>query len=558
MIDALLSYIAGAEQIRFMMLGAIPLLYLVIALLPQTQSAASHPIQQFQQLMRHWRLARLASGLALILALVSVALIFISPLSITPGYTLISWEGVSIISTGIRADFLTVVLLLVAFIGWVIVGYSQSYLAGEKQQPRYIRALMTTLTAVALVILTNNLLVLALAWLSTSLSLHQLLTFYPDRVAAQIAAHKKFLASRLADVCLFSAVALIAVTLGTLEIDEILSRAAALNTYPTALTIAVVLLAITALLKCAQLPLHGWLIQVMEAPTPVSALLHAGVVNLGGFVLIRFASLVSEVPAAQTLLVVIGALSACIAALVMMTRISIKVTLAWSTCAQMGFMLMQCGLGLYELALLHLLAHSLYKAYAFLSAGGAVATSQIKFMTPHAAPHSLTARVLSGFVGVGIVMIAATIWRVDIPSSLTLITMASILALALTPLLVISPKVNIFVMLSACLGVALIYFGLHHLFIIGFDASQLAHSGQATTPTETVLVMLVLALFFGLFIVQSVIRATPNSPFAKRLYPWFYGGLYLDELFTRVTFRLYPLTPSTPATRSVPDLSTTK
>ncbi len=137
------------------------------------------------------------------------------------------------------------------------------------------------------------------------------------------------------------------------------------------------LLAFAAILKTAQLPLHGWLIQVMEAPTPVSALLHAGVVNMGGFVLLRVAELIGLVPSAQWLLVIVGSLTAVLAGMVMLTRISIKVRLAWSTCAQMGFMLMEIGLGLYELALLHLVAHSLYKAYAFLSSGEAVERARL-------------------------------------------------------------------------------------------------------------------------------------------------------------------------------------
>ena len=135
---------------------------------------------------------------------------------------------------------------------------------------------------------------------------------------------------------------------------------------------AAVLIAGAVLLKSAQLPLHGWLIQVMEAPTPVSALLHAGVVNLGGYILIRLAPLIGASIAAQTLLVVVGSLTAAIAGIVMLTRITIKVRLAWSTCSQMGFMVMECGLGLYDLALLHLVAHALYKAHAFLTAGEAV------------------------------------------------------------------------------------------------------------------------------------------------------------------------------------------
>lgn len=93
---------------------------------------------------------------------------------------------------------------------------------------------------------------------------------------------------------------------------------------------------LAAVLKCARLPFHGWLIQVMEAPTPVSALLHAGVVNLGGVVLLRFAPVVDRAVETRALLVVVGVLTAVVASLVMTTRVSVKVSLAWSTCARWG------------------------------------------------------------------------------------------------------------------------------------------------------------------------------------------------------------------------------
>jgi NAD(P)H-quinone oxidoreductase subunit 5 len=134
-----------------------------------------------------------------------------------------------------------------------------------------------------------------------------------------------------------------------------------------------VALAAAVIVRTAHVPLQGWLLQVMEAPTPVSALLHAGVVNLGGFVLIRFAPLLEAVPAARALLVAFGLASALLAAFAMLTRISIKVRLAWSTVAQMGFMVLECGLGLYQMAALHLLGHSLYKAHHFLAASEVVA-----------------------------------------------------------------------------------------------------------------------------------------------------------------------------------------
>ena len=132
------------------------------------------------------------------------------------------------------------------------------------------------------------------------------------------------------------------------------------------------LLAVAALLKSAQFPVHGWLTEVMEAPTPVSALLHAGVINAGGFLLIRFADVLVQSPGVLAALVMIGGFTALFGGLVMLTQSAVKTSLAWSTIAQMGFMTMQCGLALFPLALLHIVAHSLYKAHAFLSSGGAV------------------------------------------------------------------------------------------------------------------------------------------------------------------------------------------
>ena len=264
------------------------------------------------------------------------------------------------------------VSILIAFLGWVIGAYSRRYLKGEAGQSRFTLSFLATLAAVSTVAVSTNLGVLIVAWAASSVGLHHLLTFYRERPAAIIVAHKKFLASRLAEGLLVIAAILLYREWGTLDIAVITAHAQAGIALPWTAGAAAVLISAAVLLKCAQLPLHGWLIQVMEAPTPVSALLHAGVVNLGGYVLIRLAPLIGASPAAQTLLVIVGSLTAAIAGLVMLTRITIKVRLAWSTCSQMGFMVMECGLGLYDLALLHLVAHALYKAHAFLTAGEAV------------------------------------------------------------------------------------------------------------------------------------------------------------------------------------------
>ena len=475
----------------------------------------------FAAIPANWRIARICSALALGVAAASLALLaMVGPVT----------------SHSLRADALgCIVLLLVTFIGWIITRFSQAYLGGDAGQVRYTRWLMATLAAVSVVVVTNNLAVLALAWLATSLALHQLLTFFSSRPAALIAAHKKFLASRLGDVCLFAGVALIGTTLGSLDIDQVISKAQALTAYPLALKAAVFLVVISALLKCAQLPVHGWLIQVMEAPTPVSALLHAGIVNLGGFLMIRLSPLIADVTGAQTLLVVVGSLTAVLAALVMMTRISVKVMLAWSTCAQMGFMLMQCGLGAYDLALLHLVAHSLYKAHAFLAAGGAVEQARLKAMTAPQADVSLSMLLIGAATGLVMVAAAGMLWGVAFDKLTALWVLAGIVSLAIAPLLTaqaLRMKGLWPLGLFGAFGVAFAYFGLHHVF------GWFVETPKANINLlDLVWVMLCFTLLFA---IQCLIRTRPHGAVASSLYPWFYAGLYLDEWFTRMTFRVWP------------------
>ena len=127
----------------------------------------------------------------------------------------------------------------------------------------------------------------------------------------------------------------------------------------------------------------------METPTPVSALLHAGVVNAGGFLLIRFADVMLQAPVVLAVLVMVGGFTALFGRVVMLTQSAVKTSLAWSTVAQMGFMILQCGLALFPIALLHIVAHSLYKAHAFLASGSAIETvASIRRPGPVAIPNA--------------------------------------------------------------------------------------------------------------------------------------------------------------------------
>ena len=488
-----------------------------------------------------WRMARSASVVMLVVAVASAIL------------RAVTQERASVV---LRSDTIgAAMLILVGFVGWVVIRYSQAYLAGDPYERRYIGRLLATIAAVAVVVVANHLVVLVLAWAATSLAMHGLLTFFGDRPVAVAVAHKKFILARCADLCMLGAVIAFGTTFDTLRIDRIASEAAAASALPTGARIAIALVALAALLKCAQLPFHGWLIQVMEAPTPVSALLHAGVVNLGGFVLLRFAPVVDGAVETRTLLVIVGASTAAIAALVMTTRISIKVALAWSTCAQMGFMLMQCGLGLWEMALLHLLAHSLYKAHAFLGAGGVVRQTQRKQLASKPGSPTATGMAVAAATAITGTLAAGWLWGqlpFSEPASATLWVMSGIVALALVPLVSAGTRADGRRVHPALIGgtiaVPLAYFALHDLF---------GHFVPDGSAAPTVLLVIVAALFAMLFIVQSLCAIAPTGRLSKQLYPWIYGGLFIDEAFTRVAFAIWGPAAPRPRAVTLPQVTTT-
>jgi NAD(P)H-quinone oxidoreductase subunit 5 len=388
--------------------------------------------------------------------------------------------------------------------------------------------------------------------MGTSLGLHTLLTFHPDRRQSIIVAHKKFLLSRLADVCLIGAAALLGLGVGSLDLEVIAASVRAHDGLPPSAHAAAVLVVLAVVLKSAQLPFHGWLIQVMEAPTPVSALLHAGVVNIGGFVLLRLAPLVDQAPVAQALLVGIGMVTAIAASLVATTRVSIKVALAWSTCAQMGFMLVQCGLGAWHLALLHLVAHSLYKAHAFSSAGTTVDRWRAKQLAPGEVPVSLRQ------IGVAVLAVMASLAAIGgaVQALLgaedpTLMPLLLLLGLSLAPIVArgaaAGPRALGTIALRTA-GLALLYLGWHVAF-----AGVLPHAaGAAVGPWACVILGFAL-----LFAVQVALQVRPHGRLARTLHPWLFAGFYLDEIVTRPLFRAWPPpTPSSPcpSTPRIPEI----
>jgi len=421
------------------------------------------------------------------------------------------------------------VAVLVQLLGTVIGVFSSRYLQGEPDQPRYVSAFSGVLATVHLLLLADHWLVLIAAWAAVNIALQHLLCFYTDRPFALLAAHKKRLADRLADLLLIAAAALAWNEVGSGSLPA-LWRHLETGGSSAALQASAVCLALAVVLRTALLPVHGWLIQVMEAPTPVSALLHAGVVNLGGFVLIRFAPLLEAAPVARWLLVGIGLATALLAGLVMLTRVSIKVRLAWSTVAQMGFMVMECGLGLYTLALLHLIGHSLYKAHAFLAASTAVENTRLRMMRSGGGP-SVTSLVLAPLAAAGLVALPVA----AVPLGAWPWWWSGVLALAWAPLLWLpvaqdrdAPGVGHRLLAGAAMVAGLVTAALvGHALPFGLTDAPHAAAG-----------LVALAGMAALYLCLAVLQARPQALATWRR--WSYAGFYIDEFSTRAALHLWP------------------
>ncbi|OYY91390.1 MAG: oxidoreductase [Sphingomonas sp. 28-66-16] len=476
------------------------------------------------------RLCEALAMVAMLAAIASLALLVVYGPVTSP---LIGAGGIGL---ALRIDAVSApLLLLIAFIGWVVIRYASVYLDGEAREGRFMGWLCATLGFVMLMVSAGNLGQLVLAWIGTSLTLHRLLLFYPERAAAQRAARKKFVVARAGDAALLGATLLLWIGHGTGDIAT-LTAAIVRDGASRFDTGAAALLAVAAMLKSAQFPLHGWLTEVMEAPTPVSALLHAGVVNAGGFVLIRFADLMLTAPAVLAALVMIGGLSAVIGGLVMLTQPAVKTSLAWSTIAQMGFMLMQCGLGLFALALLHLLAHSLYKAHAFLASGGAVEQIAAAARPGPVAVPSLRAVARSFLAALGIYVAIGLAFGFH-DTSPQAVALGAILIFGIAYLFAqgladAAPRALARRIVGYAVAASIGYFVLH-LIAIALTAGTLPPT-PSPDALGWVLIALAVLSFGAVAFAQSTFPLWSGHPAVAGLRVHLANGLYANALFDRL------------------------
>jgi NADH-quinone oxidoreductase subunit L len=283
-----------------------------------------------------------------------------------------------------------VMMVLISGVGTVIYAYSIDYMYQDPHEPRYLALIGLALFVLLCLVSSSNLMMLFLFWQLLSYLLY-LLAHNHTHAGTLEGAFKTFTLLRVGDVTFLAGIVLAYALYGTLEFPALFAKAAessvTLSPLPgldiSGATAVTILLFIGGMSKSAQFPLHFWLPRSLYAPTPVHALLHAGIINAGGFLINRLAPLFGLSSTTLHVAFVVGTLTAVLGATMMLAQNDIKKTLGFSTIGQMGYMIMECGLGAFSLAVFHLIAHGLFKATVFLNCGNVIHKARQEPHVPH-------------------------------------------------------------------------------------------------------------------------------------------------------------------------------
>lgn len=278
---------------------------------------------------------------------------------------------------GLQAGRLAALLLvLIGLVGLVVPAFASRYLAGDPRHTRFFALTGATVTATAAMVAAATLAGLVAAWVLAGAGLVALIAHERALPASRTAARRAAACFTIGDGALVVALALVLATVGDLDLRDPGAAARQLDGQAIAGVdlgpLVAVLVVVAVLVRSAQVPVGGWLPGTVAAPTPVSALLHAGLVNAGGILLVTLAPIVLLAPGAVALAFAAGAVTALYGTALMLARADVKGQLAHSTMGQMGFMVLQCSLGALSAAVFHLVAHGMYKATLFLGSGTVV------------------------------------------------------------------------------------------------------------------------------------------------------------------------------------------
>ena len=311
---------------------------------------------------------------AVLVSFTCSCLIFAQHPATAAEFTWIGISGVFQVPFGLTLDPLSrTMAVLVSGVGAVIHIYSLGYMRHDEGKSRYFAALSLFMFAMLGIVLANNFVMLFIFWELVGFTSYILIGHWFYRDAAADAAKKAFITTRIGDFGFMIAILMVWTATGSIVFAEIAPRMAALANHSTFVTVVALLVFCGAVGKSAQFPLHVWLPDAMEGPTPISALIHAAtMVAAGVYMLVRVAFIIQYSQTALLVIAWIGTITAVMAALIATQQNDIKRILAYSTLSQLGYMVMAVGLASNDAAMFHLFTHAFFKALLFLAAGSVI------------------------------------------------------------------------------------------------------------------------------------------------------------------------------------------
>jgi NADH-quinone oxidoreductase subunit L len=264
-------------------------------------------------------------------------------------------------------------LMVITGVGFLIHVYSVGYMEHDPGIARFFSYMNFFIFSMLTLVLAADLVILIIGWALVALSSYLLIGFWHDRPSAVLAARKAFITQVIGDVAMVIAAFLIVLNTHTLSLPNIFARTQAFPAGGLLITGICVLLAIGAFAKSAQFPLHTWLPDAMEGPTPVSALIHAAtMVTAGVYLIARFHVLFNLAPVAEGMVACVGMGTAVMAGIIALSQIDIKRVIAYSTMSQIGLMIYAVGIGAYSAGMFHFMTHAVFKALLFMAAGNVI------------------------------------------------------------------------------------------------------------------------------------------------------------------------------------------
>lgn len=412
---------------------------------------------------------------------------------------------------------LCVLVLLVSF---TVHRFSLRYMYGDRHYKRFFLLLSTLTLSAILMAIADNLFLFWGAWSCSNVLLVLLMTHKTEWAAAKNSGMLALYTFIAGSICLLIAFTILSLTCSSSSISSLTQITHPTNT--SIFLLAMSLIIICAITQSGLFPFQNWLISSLNSPTPVSALMHAGLVNGGGILIVKFAPLIMIYPKLLTLLFLAGSISALLGTVWKLMQSDVKKMLACSTMAQMGFMMMQCGVGLFAAAVAHLFWHGLFKAYLFLSSGSAVKQKKLESSSFKTSPIILLISLCGGFMAMtsfAFVTNKSLSW-LDASSFVLFFAFIAGAQLVLTMMRVHRNILNLILSLALAL-----FSGFMYGFSVQMIQSIIPNVSIIQTPQISVINWLVMGVFGVLWLGFNLgtYQKFKQSNLCCRLYMWLFN-----------------------------------